>query len=272
MLKWAWIVLAVPAVVILVPYLTQRSMIFPAPPASFADPATRERAAGELVWLDLPFGRVETWFLPATDAAEGPAPLLIYTHGNGELIDFWANEFTLLRASGMAVLLVEYPGYGRSGGKPSERTVRTTMLAAYDRFANDSRIDATRIAAYGRSLGGGAAAQLARHRPVRALILESSFTSVADMARRTGAPRWLVRDPFDSVAVVRAFRGPILVLHGRRDTIIPVEHGRALAAAAQRATLHEFDCGHNDCEPQWELVRTFLLDAGVLSTDSRRLP
>jgi hypothetical protein len=235
------------------------------------DPEAIARAGGEVLWLELPFGRVECGLLPGA-AGQGPAPLLIYAHGNGELIDYWAESFEPLRAAGISILLVEYPGYGRSEGRPSEASIRATLLAAYDRFANNARFDANKIAVYGRSLGGGAIAQLVAERPTRAVVLESTFTSVADLARRYGVPRWLTRDPFDSQAIIGRYAGPILVLHGTADAIIPVAHGRALARANPRAELHEYPCGHNDCEPQWELVRTFLQRAGVLSQEPGRLP
>ncbi len=249
----------------------QRPMLFPAPAALPGAGETLARVGGESVWLDLPFGRVESWLLPAAPSPS-PTPLLIYAHGNGELIDYWAEGFDALRAAGVNVLLVEYPGYGRSEGQPSEASIRATLLVAYDRFARDARIDPNKIVVYGRSLGGGAVAQLAAMRPVRAMVLESTFTSVADIARGYGVPRWLVRDPFDNHAIVTRYPGPLLVLHGTRDAIIPVSHGRALADAHRQAELHEFPCGHNDCEPQWELVRTFLERAGVLSGEIRRLP
>ena len=100
------------------------------------------------------------------------------------------------------MLLVEYPGYGRSGGKPSERSVTATMLAAYDRIARDPRVDAQRIFGHGRSLGGGAMAQLAARRPLAALILESSFTSVADILHGYHIPDWLISNRFDTRAVL----------------------------------------------------------------------
>ena len=85
------------------------------------------------------------------------------------------------------------------------------------------------------------------------------------MARRFGAPDFLVRDRFDNEAAVRAFDGPLLVIHGADDQIIPVEHGRALATVGN-VQLHVLPCGHNDCPRSWPLIRGFLLDAHVIST------
>jgi pimeloyl-ACP methyl ester carboxylesterase len=211
-----------------------------------------------VIWLQTPAGRVEAWLLPPTAPVTGPAPLLLFTHGNGELIDYWPEAFDEPRSWGLAVLLLEYPGYGRSEGRPSERTIRDAVFAA-DAWARSARdLDPTRIVPYGRSLGGSAAAILAAERPVPALILESAFTSARAFANRFGAPGFLVRDPLDTLAALGRFAGPVLVLHGDRDDIVPADHGRALAAASPRAALHLLACGHNDCPRAWTLVRRFL--------------
>jgi pimeloyl-ACP methyl ester carboxylesterase len=246
-------------------WLVQRSVLFPVPPAAYAAPNACARAGGETQWLELPFGRVEVCWLPATvaNAETTPQPVLLYAHGNGELIDYWPHKFDALRAAGLHVLLVEYPGYGRSAGAPSAASIRATLLAAYDHAVANPRVDSKRIVAMGRSLGGGAVTQLARERDLAALILESSFTSVADVARRLAVPAFLIRDRFESAAVLRNFDKPVLVVHGRQDTTIPVAHGRQLAAISG-AELHVFDCGHNDCPSHWELVRDFLQRNRVL--------
>jgi len=242
-------------------FLAQRALLFPAPAVAGA-PA--RPADAEQVWLAGAAGPTEAWFLPATTPSAGPRPLLVFTHGNGELIDFWPEAFDEPRRWGAAVLLVEYPGYGRSPGEASEASITASVLAAYDWARARPEVDAGRIVAYGRSVGGGPACQLAARRPVAALVLESAFTSVRAFARGFGAPAFLVRDPFDNLAVVREYRGPLLLLHGSRDDIIPPGHSRALAAAARQAELHLLPCGHNDCPREWPLVRAFLERHGLL--------
>jgi fermentation-respiration switch protein FrsA (DUF1100 family) len=180
------------------------------------------------------------------------------------LIDLWPAAFAEPRQWGVAVLLVEYPGYGRSSGHPSEATITEGMLAAYDWARAQAGIDPNRIVAYGRSVGGGAACRLAARRPVAALLLASTFTSVHAFARGFGAPAFLVRDPFDNLAFVRKYRGPLLLLHGDRDTLIPTRHSQILAGAAPQAELHLLPCGHNDCPPAWPLIRVFLEQHGIL--------
>jgi hypothetical protein len=241
----------------------QRSVLFPAPPAGGADALARIPDA-ERIWLETNGARTEAWYLPPMPAESRPAPLVIFTHGNGELIDDWAVAFEPLRRWGAGVLLVEYPGYGRSTGSPSQRSIAATMTNAYDRMRARADVDPQRIIAYGRSLGGGAACALASERSIAALVLESTFTSVRPLALGFGLPGFLVRDPFDNLDVLRGYPGPVLIVHGERDEIIPVAHASALHAAAPRSRLALEPCGHNDCERPWLLVRDFLRENGLL--------
>jgi fermentation-respiration switch protein FrsA (DUF1100 family) len=242
-------------------YALQRLVLFPAPPVSRAGP---DPGSGiEPIWLDAEGARSEAWFLPAAGSAA--APVILFAHGNAELIDDWPAEFEPVRAWGVSVLLVEYPGYGRSPGKPSQRAITRAFAAAHDWASRQARIDSQRIIGYGRSVGGGAVCALAGERALAALVLESSFASVRQHARSFGMPGFLVRDPFDNLACVRAFRGPILLLHGERDRLIPVRNARMLHAAAPGSELHLLPCGHNDCPRPWKLLGEFLARNGLLS-------
>ena len=243
-------------------FLAQRTMLFPRG-AIVPLAANLERSGGERFWLEAGGRRTEAWLLPAHPGAP-PGPLILYAHGNGELIDHWAQEFEPARARGAAALLVEYPGYGRSGGSPSEASIRDTLVAAFDWATAQGRIDRRRIVGWGRSLGGGAMCALARERPLAALVLESTFTSVRSMAARFGVPGFLVRDPFDNLALVRGFERPLLLLHGERDEVIAVDHARSLHAVAPGAELHLLPCGHNDCQRPWNVVLGFLAMHGLL--------
>ena len=242
-------------------YLVQRSVLFPAPIAAAG--AGPERWNGERVWLTTSAARVEAWFLPALGGERQAAPLVIFAHGNAEIIDLWPDEFEVPRRWGMAVLLVEYPGYGRSTGKASEASVAAAMAAAYDWAGSRPDVDRDRIIGYGRSLGGAAVCALARERRLAAMVLESTFTSVRAMARGYGLPAFMVRDPFDNLAAVRGFRGPLLILHGDRDEVIPPEHSRRLHQAAPRSELELYPCGHNDCARPWPRLHRFLVAQGL---------
>ena len=248
-------------------FALQRSVLFPRPPRPDHSPA-EGRNDVDVARLG-PGRQVEAWYLPPTGESDRrPSPAIVFTHGNGELIDYWLDEFDLLRASGLGVFLVEYPGYGRSGGSPSEASIARTMGDAYDYLVARTDVDPERIIAYGRSVGGGAAGALIRQRTVAALVLESSFTSVRQMARRHGLFGPLVRDPFDTLDAVGDFEGPVLVIHGRDDRLIPARHGQALAERARDGELVWLDCGHNDCPRPWKEVLSFLRRHGIVEDPS----
>lgn len=247
-------------------YALQRSVLFPRPPRPQMSPAAG-RPDVDVVWLG-PDRAVEAWYLaPRGAESDRPAPALVFTHGNGELIDYWLDEFEVVREWGLGVLLVEYPGYGRSRGEPSEASIGRTVLAAYDYLTSRPDVDPKRIVAYGRSVGGGAAGALVRQRSIAALVLESSFTSVRRMARRHLLFGPFVRDPFDTLGAVGGFDGPVLVIHGREDRLIPPAHGRTLAERARDGEMVWLDCGHNDCPRPWKEVRGFLERQGILEAE-----
>jgi len=250
-------------------FLIQRQIMFPrgmipAPPQSAGKVPGRER-----IWLDASSGRVEAWYLPPAIPQKRPGPAVIFAHGNGELIDFWPDELAPFRQMGIGVLLVEYPGYGRSGGSPSQRSITEAFVSAYDRLKVRPDIDPDRIILFGRSLGGGAVCALARSRPSAALILMSTFINVSAFAKKFLVPAFLVRDTFDNLAAVKSYPKPILFIHGKQDDVIPYRHGLTLYRAASNGKLLSYDCRHNDCLPGfatfWQDVETFLYEAGILT-------
>jgi uncharacterized protein len=240
----------------------QRRLLFPRP-TLIGEPARPQDALQ--VWLPTPAGRVEAWYLPPAGAPSGPQPTIIFFHGNGELIDFLPAGFAEPRRWGVGVLLVEFPGYGRSSGTPSQKTITDAVLAAYDWTQNQGTIDSQKVVAYGRSLGGGAAAILAAQRSPAGLVLESTFTSVRSFAHEFWLPEFVVLDPFDTLAALAVYDGPVLVLHGTHDEVVPVRHADELARAARHSELELASCGHNDCPPPWSTVRRFLVARGIIA-------
>jgi pimeloyl-ACP methyl ester carboxylesterase len=214
-------------------------------------------------------GHNEAWFMPPLKRKQGErSPLVIFFHGNGEVIDYLPEQAEGFRQMGMAVLLVEYPGFGRSAGDPTEKSITETAVAAYDAILQREEVDPQRIVLFGRSLGGGAACALVARRPSAALILQSAFSSTKAMARRFLAPGFMVRDVFDNGTILAAYRQPVLLFHGSNDTTIPPEHSRELLRMAPRARLVEFPCDHNDFPPDWRefyrIMSAFLQEAGIL--------
>ena len=247
-------------------YLFQTSLIFPRyliPHHDLTPPAESVRT-----FLNTGFGPVEAWYLPPEHPEPGPSAAVIFAHGNAELIDFWPLDLGHFRRLGLGVLLIEYPGYGRSHGTPSERTITEAFSAGYDWLTQMEEVDGERIVFAGRSIGGGAACALARQRPSAGLILMSTFTSLRTMAARYLAPPLLLKTRFDNLSTVRTYDRPILIVHGSRDTIIPFSHGRRLHEAAPRGTLLAFECGHNDCPMDsaefLNALEGFLQECGVL--------
>ena len=250
-------------------FLLQRHVLFPRYQIGTPSETVKNIPGLEKMWLHTSCGKIEAWFLPpATDLGAEPAPAVIFAHGNAELIDFWPQELKNFTSLGMGLLLVEYPGYGRSEGSPSQRSVTEAFVAAYDALVTRKEVDPSRIVLFGRSIGGGAVCALAAERPSAALILLSAFTSVKPFALNFLVPSFLIQDPFDNLAVVSAYSGPVLVIHGKNDNLIPYKHGVTLYHAAQRGQLVTYDCRHNDCPPNWNTfwhdVTTFLHDAGII--------
>jgi pimeloyl-ACP methyl ester carboxylesterase len=194
---------------------------------------------------------VEAWFYDVPQTSDRPGAAALFFHGNGELIDDWPRAMQEAAAAGFAVLAVEFPGYGRSDGRPSRATIREASNAAFDWLSREPGVDPRRIVAWGRSMGGGAAADVALDRPVAALVLQSTFSSTMAMARTVGVPGFLVRDRFDPAAAVAGFTGPVLLVHGPRDDVIPYAHAIRVAGARPGLEVVDIPCAHNDCASVW---------------------
>lgn len=223
--------------------------------------------------LPIKKGEVEAFYFPGHGVSEErPGPLAIFAHGNGELIDDWCHDLSTYLRLGISLLVPEYRGYGRSGGSPSEAGIADDFERFHDMALGRPDVDAKRVIFHGRSIGGGVACALARRRAPTAMVLWSTFTSVADVARRFGVPRWLVPDKFENLELVSRFPDPILIVHGRRDGLIPLSHAHRLYAAAQHAELLTYDADHNGCPPPgcsfWRDYETWLRENGLLGTES----
>ncbi|MEX0745506.1 MAG: alpha/beta hydrolase [Phycisphaeraceae bacterium] len=254
-------------------WFVQRAMLFPRHLAN-RPPAIPAPADAEAWWLDTPAGRVEAWLLPGEGAsADAPRPAVIFAHGNGERIDFWPAGLERYRDMGVTVLLPEYRGYGRSAGKPTAAGILDDFVRFRDRLAARDDVDADRIIYHGRSLGGAVLGSLAKDHPPAAMVLESSFSSTIDVARRYFVPGFMVRDRFDAVGTLRDYPGPVLLLHGRHDSIIPPSHAQRMHDAARHSELVWFDTNHNDVMPEgpyWEAIETFLGRAGLTGDGATR--
>ena len=208
----------------------------------------------EVLWLDFEDYKVESWYIPPTNnALQNSHPLMIIAHGNAEFIDNWYSLVGGLLDRGIGVLLVEYPGYNRSGGKPSQKSIREVYLRAYDLMAERPDIDSSRIVLFGRSIGTGVICDLSELRPSCGMILLSGFTGTKAFASRYFLPGILARDPFDNIEAVRKYSNPLMIFHAVDDDVIPYQHSVKLKAAASDCELITFDSGgHNQCITDWD--------------------
>lgn len=179
-------------------------------------------------WIQTPDGeRLHAWL---AGAATGPT--LIWSHGNAGNIASRAGVLQVLAGRGLRVLAYDYRGYGRSTGSPSEAGVHRDALAVYDDEVRQGT-PAGAIVCFGESLGGAVSIALAVERPCAGVVVVSTFTSLADVARRHYGPLGaLAGKRFDSLARIARLQVPLLVAHGDQDEIVPFEQGERLFGAA----------------------------------------
>jgi uncharacterized protein len=174
--------------------------------------------------------KLHAWWVPREKARA----TLIFSHGNGGNISHRLDKLRIFHDLGLNVLLYDYRGYGKSEGTPNEKGVYADVQAAYDYVVKEQKVPAGEIVAYGESLGGPVAAHLAANNPVKALILDSTFTSLKEMARsRSPLLAGLVQSKFDTLADVATVKSPTLVMHSPDDEIIPYAQGAELFAASK---------------------------------------
>ena len=200
--------------------------------------------------------RLHAWHFQSAPGA----PLVLYFGGNAEEVSWLLDELPR-RDTGASWLLVDYRGYGSSGGAPSEQSLTSDALAWYDRFAATS----PRIFAFGRSLGSGVAVRLAAERRLDGLVLLAPFDSLAAVAQHYYPylpVRLLLRHPFDSISYAPRLTAPLLCIVAAHDEVIPVEHARRLYDAwGGPKRWVELAVGHNsmDNHPDyWPSIRAFL--------------
>lgn len=237
-------------------FVTQRALLFPAPPG-----AAKPTAQSQLV--DLP----ETVLL--VRAPKSPdAPWVLHFHGNGEQLagtEWFAEQWG---ARGVGFVAVEYPGYGlaREKGTASEASIRAAAQAAQRYLREVLEVPKERLVLSGQSLGSGPAVALASEGVGSKLILFTPYTSLPDVGARM-LPflpvRWLMRDRFDSKARAGQVQQPVLVIHGTNDEVVPFELGETLSQAFPSARLVRIEGGrHNDVSDRgfvWRELETLVV-------------
>lgn len=185
------------------------------------------------------------WFIAGQSSR-----VLLFFHGNAGNISHRIDSIQQFRDLGLSVFIIDYRGYGQSGGRTTEKGIYRDADAAWRYLTEERGISANNIVVFGRSLGASAAAQLAAQQQPLALIVESSFTSVPDVAQELYPwlpARWLSRLNHATREFVRNVNCPVLVVHSRDDEIIPFHHGEAIFESAKEPrTLLALRGTHND--------------------------
>ena len=194
--------------------------------------------------------KLHGWYLPHP----APRAVVLFCHGNAGNI---SNRAGLLKGLQqrvrISVMIFDYRGYGHSEGTPTEAGVMADARAARKWLAQREGIAEDRIVLMGRSIGGAVAVDLAAGDGARGLVLESTFTSVPDVAAGHYPllpVRLLMRSKFDSAAKIGRYRGPLLQSHGDADRVIPYELGRRLHAAANSPKQFVVIRGGDHNDPQ----------------------
>ncbi|NIP18225.1 MAG: alpha/beta fold hydrolase, partial [Xanthomonadales bacterium] len=181
--------------------------------------------------------------------AERSRGVLLFLHGNAGNISHRLDSIAIFRDLGLDVLIIDYRGYGRSEGRPSEQGTYLDARAAWDHLVDERGIEPGRIAVFGRSLGAAVVSHLAIDTTPAGVILESCFSSALDMARRLYPfmpARLITRLDYPATDNARRFNSPVMVIHSRHDEIIPFEMGRAVYdAAPQPKRFLEIHGDHN---------------------------
>ena len=205
------------------------------------------------LWISVDGQKMNAWWIPSRRAER---PVVLYLHGNSSNLSDLVEEIQIFYEMNLAVLAIDYRGYGASQGDfPTEKSVYEDALAAGIYLTHDRKIPEGKIFLYGHSLGGAIALDLASRFPrIGGAIIEGSFTSIGEMIDyRIPVPIYpkglLLTQRFDSINKIRSLRIPLLLIHGKLDQVVPAFMSRKLYEASgspERSLLIIPDVGHNN--------------------------
>ncbi len=206
-------------------YFTQRALMY-FPERLRTAPAAAGFPEAEEIVLDTADGeKIIVWHVPP----RGQKEVVLYFHGNGGAVRYRVDRFRALTSDGSGLVALSYRGYAGSSGAPSETGLIEDARTAYA-FAS-ARYAPEKIVVWGESLGSGVAVALAAERKVGRVVLEAPFLSAVDVAARVYPyvpVRWLMKDQFRSDLRIAKVNAPVLIIHGDRDEVVPIESGERL--------------------------------------------
>jgi uncharacterized protein len=186
----------------------------------------------ESVYLKTDDGvRLHSWFVPA----KNPAGTLLFMHGNAGNMSDRLELIRIYNRLNMNVFIIDYRGYGESEGEPTEEGTYRDAETAWKYLIQDRQTDPSEIVIFGRSLGGGVASWLATRHTPRALILESTFTSIPDLAAEVYPylpARWMAQIQYNNLQNIKSIKCPLLLVHSSEDDVVPFHHSQMLYQAA----------------------------------------
>lgn len=252
-LSWLLPLAGVYCALVLLVYVLQGKLVFIPSRSMTATPATIGLAYEDFTVETADTVQIHGWLVPPDTRSDGaPERWVLFCHGNAGNISHRLDTLRMLHEMGLGVCIFDYRGYGNSQGSPTEAGVYKDVAAVWD-FLLGKDVQSGQVIAWGRSLGGAVAAWLAAKRDPGALILESTFTSVVDMGRRSYPflpVSLLCRNRLDAKhhATVAGRKGcPVLVIHSVDDEIVPYAMGQEIYAAVQGVKQFlEISGGHND--------------------------
>jgi len=187
---------------------------------------------------------------PVTLAARGAKFTVLFCHGNGGNMMHRLDSINVFRNLGLNCFIFDYRGYGNSEGRPSEEGTYLDVAAAYRWLTEEKKIQPDKIVVFGRSLGGSIAAQLAGRVKVGALVIESAFTSYADIGKKFYPympVRWFARFSYRTIDYIKRVSCPVMLVYSRNDEVVPFDFGLELYEAANEPKKFvEIFGSHND--------------------------
>ena len=181
--------------------------------------------------------RIHGWYVPHPDAQA----TLLFFHGNAGNLSHRLESISIFHDIGLSVFIIDYRGYGRSGGRPSEHGTYRDAMAAWNYLVDERRLRPHEIIVFGRSLGGAVAAALAANVAPAAVILESTFTSIKDLGKHYYPylpVSWISRIQYPVDEYITSFKCPVLVIHSDQDDVVPARLGRRLFAQAPEPKMY----------------------------------
>lgn len=226
----AYIAIAIVLVVGYIKYIESRGIFFPVKNIELTPEFIN--LAFEDTYIDTKDNiKINGWFIPQGNAKY----TVLFCHGNAGNIGHRLDKISLLHDIGLNLFLIDYRGYGRSQGEPSESGIYLDAEAAYDYLVNNRNIKPEYIVLYGESLGCAVAVHLASRVKIAGLILEGSFSKGQDMARKVYPflPTFLFSNKFDSLTKIKEVTAPKLFIHSRNDEIVSFDLAKRLYNAAK---------------------------------------